>query len=59
MKKILLFALTFFILSLGYGQIPSVTIQEVQEETEQEYDADRENIDIYCAANNFEFSTVI
>ena len=36
-----------------------VTIQEVQEETEQEYDADRENIDIYCAANNFEFSTVI
>ena len=36
-----------------------ITIQESPEEADTTYDIDQENIDIYCAPSNFEFSTVI
>ena len=36
-----------------------ITIQEVPEEVDTVYDIDQENIELYCAPNNFEFSTTI
>jgi DNA-directed RNA polymerase II subunit RPB1 len=36
-----------------------VTIQKIAEDVEPNFDIEQENIDIYCAANNFEFNTII